>query len=110
VIALVYLPVAGQPQDVADLLLVVLDGRDVVAVDAEVLACLRRQAGKSRARAHQKRCIAHRPGGQDEHLALDLELAPGGLAGRIVTVVVDLGDGQQVPVGPRGALGDQLRL
>ena len=104
-LALVELAVAGQPEHVADLLLVVLDRGDVVAVDAEVLADLAREARQAGARAHQerRRCPSRRPRGSAPCTRSRTSLPVGWRVG-FGAVVVDLGDGHDVAVGPRRAL------
>ena len=103
VVALVELAVAGQAEHVADLLLVVLDRGDVVAVDAEVLAELRREARQRRAAsASGAAALPIAPAERIRTLHSISDRAAGRLPRRVGAVVVDLRRGHDVAVGPRG--------
>ena len=71
---------------------------------------LAREAREARPRAHQQRRVPHRSRREDQHLAFDFGGASGGLARRVGTFVVEFPGGDDVAVGPRLALNDQLGL
>ena len=82
----------------------------MVAVDPEVPPQPARQPRQVRARAHQDRRVAHRAGGEDQDLALDLLRLPGRLPARVLPLPVEDRRLDDVAVTVRRGAADALHL